>query len=112
MEKKKLLIVGIYVAVVVCLVLFGPALLLGINGITMNLLLTFIAFGIAAILVDSKSTIVNFIKDFDNAVGGAVIVAQKEIDKIAADVSAESKKKLKELIDYAQAELAKLEAKL
>jgi len=108
MEKLKIVMVAIDVAIVVALIILGVGLLFGLGGFTVELAVVFLAFAVAAMFVDAKGTIAVFLKGADEAFD----IAHKEIDEAVAAGSVEAKKALKDLIDHAQDALSKLEAKL
>ena len=102
--------------VVIALIVSGVFVFFGFDGISVDVLLAFVAFGIATLLVDSKVGTAKFVAGVVNEakIGAekAVEDAKVAVDKMAGDVSEEVKKKIQGVIDYAHKALEDLEKKV
>lgn len=105
MISKELVMKVIDAVVVIALIVAGVFVLFGFDGVGMDVLMAFVAFGVATLLVDSKKGTTKFVVE----VAGD---AKSAVDKIAEDVGEDAKKKLLGLIDYAQKALEDLEKKV
>lgn len=116
MISKELVMKVIDAVVVIALIVAGVFVLFGFDGVGMDVLMAFVAFGVATLLVDSKKGTTKFVvgvaKDAKAGAEAAVEEAKVAVDKMANDVAEDSKKKLKGVIDYAQKALEDLEKKV